>query len=96
MRLPLPEKGKPPDMSNVSKLKTGKGEGPPPPADAPGNTAKPPRDKSEAKVSLDFWVPESVGDAFGQEAARVFGFKKGSKSKLFMKIWEDYIDGKSK
>jgi hypothetical protein len=80
-------------MSNVSKLKTRKGEGPPPPQDAPGNTGKAPRDKIEAKVSVDFSVPESVAEDFGQEAGRVFGFKKGAKSKLFLKLWEDYLAG---
>lgn len=82
-------------MSNVSKLKTGKGEGPPPPAAAPGNTAKPARDKSEAKVSVEFSVPESMAEDFMAEAAKVFGFKKGSKSNMFMKLWEDYQAGKS-
>jgi len=32
----------------------------------------------------------SVIDEFGREAGEVFGFTKGAKSKMFLKLWEDY------
>ena len=85
--------------TNVSKLKTGKGEGPPPPAEAPGNTQRPPRDKTvpaEAMVALQLKVPESVDLAFRQQAGEEFGFKKGGNSKLFLKMWEAYQGKKAR
>ena len=41
-------------------------------------------------VSEQFSVPEPLLDEFAQEAGRRFGFKKGSKSHLFLAIWEEY------
>ena len=77
-------------MSNVSKLKTTKGAGPPPPNEAPGNTAKAPRDKSEGNEQRSMVAPPSVWEDFDAQAAREFGFKKGSKAKFFVKIFEHY------
>lgn len=78
-------------MANISKLKTGKADGPPTEAQAPANTKNPPRDKKEPTGRIEFSVPESVIPQFMERASQEFGFRKGAKSQLFLKIWEDYI-----
>ena len=42
-----------------------------------------------------FSVPSDMIDEFSEEAARNFGFKKGSKSKMFINMW-NYWKSKSK
>jgi len=82
-------------MANVTKLTTGKAGGPPPEAAAPENTRKAPRDKTEPKGKIEFSVPLTVIAAFEAEAARRFGFKKGSKSAMFMALWRERDSKKS-
>jgi len=77
-------------MAKISKLKTGKSGGPPPENDAPANTDQPPRDKMEATKPLQFRVPQSVFDEFSLMAGQEFGFSKGSKVSLFLKIFEEH------
>lgn len=77
-------------MANISALKApapSKGE-PPQRAEAPQNTKLPPRDKKEANKPLQVQVPESVFEAFSEEAGRMFGFTHGAKSRLFLHMWE--------
>ena len=54
-----------------------------------GNLKQPPRE-GEEKARLEFSVPESVADAFADEAARLFGRRHGSKVKLFMHLWTEH------
>ncbi|PHR54421.1 MAG: hypothetical protein COA43_16555 [Robiginitomaculum sp.] len=77
-------------MAKVNALKTGKAGGPPPEDAAPGNTAIAPRGKDQPVSKMQFSVPEGLLDEFSMEAGKEFGFKKGAKSLLFMKIWEHY------
>lgn len=75
-------------MTNVAKLK---GKGAPPALEqAPRNTELPPREKSEAMKPLQVRVPESVFEAFSERAGKEFGYSKGGKSALFLKMWEAY------
>lgn len=39
---------------------------------------------------LQFRVSEAVFAEFSEQAGREFGFSKGSKSQLFLKIWAEY------
>ena len=77
-------------MGKFEKLKTGKDQGPPPPKAAPGNLDRPPREKTEATRPLQFKVPGSAFDGFSAQAGKEFGWSKGAKSKLFLKLWERY------
>lgn len=45
---------------------------------------------------IQFRVPSSIFEAFSEQAGREFGFSKGSKSQLFLKLWEDYQARQSK
>ena len=78
-------KGAPPP----EQLKVGKGE-PPPVKKTNDNLAAPPREKPIKKGKIEFSVPEIMLDDFAQEAGQRFGFKKGSKSDLFVAMWEEY------
>jgi hypothetical protein len=77
-------------MAKIEKLKTGKDNGPPPPAAAPGNVDNPPRERTEATKPLQFKVPESEFEAFSAQAGKEFSWSKGAKSELFLKMWEHY------
>ena len=79
-------------MADLTKLKTKKaGRGMPPTPDVTNtNLRTPPREKPAQKSKIEFSVPEPLLDEFAQEAGRRFGFKKGSKSDLFLAIWEEY------
>jgi len=77
-------------MAKVSALRTGKQAGPPPLEAAPKNLDQPARDKAERKGKIEFSVPESMIEEFSSEAARRFGFRKGSKSQMFVALWEEY------
>ncbi len=48
------------------------------------------RPEVEKAKGIQFMIPPSVIDEFGREAGEVFGFTKGAKSKMFLKLWEDY------
>ena len=77
-------------MADIAKLKrAGKGA-PPPLTEAPRNTDRPAREKEEEQRPLQFRVPASVFEAFSREAGEAFGFKKGAKSELFLRIWSAY------
>lgn len=56
----------------------------------------PPRGKPIVKGKIEFSVPIEILDKFGEEAGRKFGFKKGSKSELFLLMWEAYKKKKSR
>ena len=79
-------------MADLAKLKAKTaGRGIPPAPDATNtNLRTPPREKPAQKGKIEFSVPEPLLDEFAQEAGRRFGFKKGSKSHLFLAIWEEY------
>ena len=79
-------------MVNVAKLKpTSAGKGTPPAPDVTNsNLQTPPREKPPRKAKIEFSVPEYILDDFAKEAGERFGFKKGSKSDLFIAIWNEY------
>ena len=84
-------------MADLSKLKTkssGKGT-PPAPTVTNANLKVTPRETKVKKAKIEFSVPEHLLQDFAQEAGQRFGFKKGSKSELFIAIWEEYISRKS-
>ncbi len=79
-------------MVDVAKLKprrTGKGT-PPTPDVTNSNLKTPPREKPTKKAKIEFSVPEHILDDFAKEAGERFGFKKGSKSDLFIAMWSEY------
>ena len=81
------DKGAPP----VAPVRSAGGKGPPPaPEETNKNLEQPPRTEKEKNVHLYFSVPQSVVDAFNAEALSRNGYYKGSKSDLFMTIWQDY------
>ena len=79
-------------MTDLAQLKVKTvGRGIPPAPDVTNtNLRTPPREKPAKKGKIEFSVPESLLDEFAQEAGRRFGFKKGSKSNLFLAMWEEY------
>lgn len=79
-------------MADIAALKrtTGKSAGPPPEVQAPGNVQNPPRDKKEPIGKIQLSIPESTIGDFEAEAAKRFGFKKGSKSQMFIALWTHY------
>jgi hypothetical protein len=81
-------------MTDVRKLKVSTKGAPPALAEAPRNTERPAREKTEATRPLQFIVPESVFEAFSIEAVKRGG-GKGAKTALFLKLWDDYL-GKGK
>jgi hypothetical protein len=82
-------------MADIAKLKRpGKGT-PPSMTEAPGNTGRAAREKEEEQRPLQFRVPASVFESFSREAGETFGFKKGAKSELFLRIWEAYKRNKT-
>lgn len=81
-------------MASVTKLKAksknqSKGE-PPSPAVTNGNLKEASRESPAKKRKIEFSVPADLLDEFAQAAGQRFGFKKGSKSDLFLAMWEDY------
>lgn len=50
-----------------------------------------PRSSEGKNKPLQIMVPPDVFDAFSARAGEEFGFTKGSKSRLFLAIWESYI-----
>ncbi len=79
------DKGTPPAIE--TKIDKGR---PPPPDQTNDNLVKPPRDKPVKKAKIEFSVPEHILNEFAQEAGKRFGFKKGSKSDLFVAMWDEY------
>ena len=89
-------------MADITKLKSKADKGaPPPPEQLRTVKGSPPREINEnlsdslrerpgAKAKIEFSVPEGLLNEFAQEAGRRFGFKKGSKSNLFVALWEEY------
>lgn len=89
-------------MADITKLKSKADKGaPPPPEQLRTVKGSPPRETNEnlsdslrerpvAKAKIEFSVPEGLLNEFAQEAGRRFGFKKGSKSNLFVALWEEY------
>ena len=79
-------------MANVAKLKAkpknqSKGE---PPKATNRNLEQVARESPAKKGKIEFSVPFDVLDEFAQAAGQRFGFKKGSKSDLFLAMWEEY------
>lgn len=81
-------------MADLTKLKAGKGR-PPAPEITNANLKKPPREGHVKKTKIEFSVPEHMVQEFSQEAGQRFGFKKGSKSDLFIAMWQEYQDRKA-
>ena len=78
-------------MADLAKLKTKVGKGTPPAAEVTNTNLKTsPREKLVKKGKIEFSVPENILDEFAQEAGRRFGFRKGSKSDLFIAMWDEY------
>jgi len=74
-------------MANTSILK----KGAPPPRENATNIIEADPRKSETKNKpLQVMVPPEVFDAFSARAGETFGYSKGSKSQLFMAMWEAY------
>ena len=84
------DKGAPPTV----ETKSGK-EKSAPPTETNDNLNKPPREDPVKKTKIEFSVPEAMANAFSQEAGQRFGFKKGSKSDLFIAMWQEYQDLKA-
>lgn len=93
-------------MADLTKLKTHADKGAPPtveakrekgspPSETNDNLNKPPREAPVKKTKIEFSVPEHLAHAFSQEAGDRFGFKKGSKSDLFIAMWQEYQDRKA-
>lgn len=79
-------------MVDVAKLKARSGgKGTPPAPDVTNSNLKTPaREKPVRKAKIEFSVPEHILDDFAKEAGERFGFKKGSKSDLFIAMWNEY------
>lgn len=84
-------------MTNLAKLQSKRVQkGTPPAVDVTNsNLTRPPRDKPGKKAKIEFSVPEYILDDFAKEAGERFGFKKGSKSDLFIAMWDEYKDRKT-
>lgn len=78
-------------MADVNALKKRQVENPEPPVpgSSSGNLEQQPRSR-EATVSLQLKIPPSVFERFAERAGKEFGFKKGAKAALFLKIFEEY------
>ena len=78
-------------MADVKALKKKRVENPEPPI--PGtpsdNLDQQPRGR-EVTVALQLKIPPSVFERFAEQAGKEFGFKKGAKAALFLKIFEEY------
>lgn len=79
-------------MANTSILK----KGAPPLREKTANVIQADPRKSECKNKpLQVMIPPEIFDAFSARAGETFGFSKGSKSLLFMAMWESYNSMKS-
>ena len=76
--------------TNIAKLKPST-KGAPPAADLTPDVIQEDARAADATMRpIQFRVPESVFKQFSERAGREFGFNKGSKSQLFLKLWADY------
>ena len=73
--------------TNTAVLKKG---APPPRAKATNVIKADPRPSESKNKPLQVMVPPEVFEAFSQRAGEDFGFTKGSKSQLFLAMWEAY------
>jgi len=78
-------------MANTSLLKKG---APPKREAAPSVIEADPRPTEGKKKPLQVMVPPEIFDAFSARAGGEFGFSKGSKSQLFLAMWEAYTSMK--
>jgi len=74
-------------MANTSILKKG---APPAREKAENVITADPRPTEGKNKPLQVMVPPGVFDEFSSRAGEEFGFSKGSKSQLFMAMWEAY------
>ncbi|NCC23494.1 MAG: hypothetical protein EOM26_13760 [Alphaproteobacteria bacterium] len=73
--------------TNTAALKKGS----PPPREKTADVIKQdPRPTEGRNKPLQIMVPPEVFDAFSQRAGQEFGFTKGSKSQLFLAMWQAY------
>jgi hypothetical protein len=73
--------------TNTAALKKG---APPPRVKASNVIKADPRPAEGKNKPLQVMVPPEVFEAFSQRAGEDFGFAKGSKSQLFLAMWEAY------
>ena len=75
-------------MANTSQLMK---KGAPPRREATANViAVDPRPEEGRKQPLQVKIPPDVHKAFSARAGEEFGFTSGSKTKLFLAMWEAY------
>lgn len=74
-------------MANTSSLKKG---APPPRQPAVSIIDADPRRDDGRKQPLQVKIPVEVHSAFSVRAGEEFGFTSGSKTKLFLAMWEAY------
>lgn len=74
-------------MTDTSILKKGT---PPARRSTASVIAADPRPTEGRNKPLQVMVSPEVFEAFGAKAGEEFGFSKGAKSKLFMKMWQAY------
>ena len=78
-------------MADLTRLKARARKGTPPTPEVTNSNLKtPPREGQVKKTKIEFSVPEHMANEFSQEAGQCFGFKKGSKSDLFIAMWQEY------
>ena len=85
-------------MADLTKLKPKAGKGTPPAPEVTNTNLKEPPREAPTKVKktkIEFSVPEHVAAEFSQEAGQRFGFKKGSKSDMFLAMFQEYQDRKA-
>ena len=75
-------------MVDITKLK-GKGE-PPKREEAEDVIQTDDRGQGVQMVAIQFRVPPSVFAEFSEAAGREFGFTKGAKSNMFLKLWAEH------
>jgi hypothetical protein len=75
--------------TNLAKLKSTKGA--PPVAEVtPDVIEENVRPGDDPMKPIQFRVPQSVFQDFSEQAGKEFGFNKGAKSQLFLRMWEAY------
>lgn len=81
-------------MADVQAFKKNKAGNPDPPTSSvlSSSLEQTPRSEEnrEPTAALQLKIPQSVYERFSEQAGREFGFKKGGKVTLFLKIWEEY------
>lgn len=74
-------------MTDITKLKKGL---PPKREEAKQNLLEDPRIEKAKNKPLQLMTPPDIFRAFSARAGEEFGFSKGAKSLLFLKMWEIY------